>query len=319
MKKKLVIFLIFLVCLVVIDGITVVPFATSVKVLMKSVKKQGDIGPYQDHIQDVRQTKFHIEVENYPDASVTLYSKESDHPLPLIVYIHGGGWVAGDASSVAFFGKLLSSNGYVVANVDYALAPKYPYPSAIVQLVEVLNYLYEHADQYGIDVTNVIIGGHSAGAHLSSQLGGLVTNSSYAEKVGVSVSLPAENLKGLLLLSGVYNMDTISDCRFPFLKKYLWAYTGTKQYQSYPRIDELSTIRYVTSEYPSTFITVGDIDPLASQTEEMMKVLEDNHIEYVPFLWENSNLYHDYIYHLNTHEARKVYQSIVSFLEKQTS
>ncbi len=315
MKKKLVVLFVFL--FVLVDQFTVVPFTTSFRIFSNTLKKEVQIGPYLEDIKDIEQSSISIKVPDYPDANVTLYSKQSDHPLPLLIYIHGGGFIAGSVESVSFYTKLLASNGYVVASVDYALAPEKPYPTAIFQLVEVLNYLYEHADQYGIDATNIMIGGHSAGAQLASQLGGVVTNSKYADQIGVRVKVPS--VKGLFLLSGVYNMDTVGNCHFPFLKKYLWAYTGEKHYLSYDRIDELSTIRSVTSSYPPTFITVGDIDPLASQTEEMIEVLKKNHVEYVPMLWEKSYLYHNYVYHLDTSEARKVYQSMIRFLKMHTS
>ena len=100
----------------------------------------------------------YVSLEEYPDASFTIYRPQTDDScLPVVVYIHGGGWSLGNADSVAWFVKLIASNGYVVCNVDYALAPEYPYPASTIQLVEVINYIYEHAEQYGIDRNSIFI------------------------------------------------------------------------------------------------------------------------------------------------------------------
>lgn len=159
---------------------------------------------------------------------LTLYYPDDGEGIhPIILCIHGG-WSVGSAKAVSPFAKLLASNGYVVANAEYALAPKYSYPASTYQLVSTLNYLYEHANEYGIDNTRIFIGGNSAGAHLTSQLGALATNPAYAAEVGVKITFPFDNIKGLLLFNGVYNFDTAGDCKFPFFPKLAWAYTRTK-------------------------------------------------------------------------------------------
>ncbi len=92
---------------------------------------------------------------------------------PLIVYIHGGAWVAGTArfgSFVDFPGLLatLASRGYVVASVTYRLSGEAKFPAQIQDVKAAIRYLRLHADEYGIDPEMAITWGTSAGAHLAA-------------------------------------------------------------------------------------------------------------------------------------------------------
>ena len=287
---------------------------------MSMSKQQGNAGHYGDVIDSVQEiTKVNVPVDGCPDASFTVYRPKDDQDvLPVIVYIHGGGWSLGSAEPVAWFAKLLSSNGYVVCNVDYALAPEHPFPTSTVQLVEVVNYIYEHADDYGINRGKIFIGGNSAGAHLSSQLGALFTDEEYARQVGVTSRVPGNAIRGLLLFNGVYNFDTAEDCGFFAFRRWVWAYTGQKDYKAYERLDEMSTVKHISPNYPATFITVGDADPLESQTREFVDVLSENGVEHITLLWTGigSNLNHDYIYEMNTEQAQKALEMILKFLSE---
>lgn len=80
-----------------------------------------------------------IEVPGCPNAEVFLYEKKDGvEKKPLIIYIHGGGWCIGSAAGIEWYAKLLASNGYIVANVDYSLAPEYKYPVSTIQLGTVM-------------------------------------------------------------------------------------------------------------------------------------------------------------------------------------
>ena len=191
--------------MILVNQITVYPFVWSFRALMSITGNQGNVGNYGDVIDSVQEiAQVKVPIDGYPDASFTVYRpKDNQEILPVIVYIHGGGWSLGSAQSVAWFAKLLSSNGYAVCNVDYALAPEHPFPDSTCQLAEVINYIYEHANDYGFNHDKIFIGGNSAGAHLSSQLGALFTDEKYARQLGIDSRVPANAIHGLLLFNGV--------------------------------------------------------------------------------------------------------------------
>ena len=82
---------------ILINQITVYPFVWSFRVLMSMSKQQGNAGPYGDLIDSVQEvTQVKVPVDGCPDASFTVYRPENNQEiLPVIVYIHGGGWSLG--------------------------------------------------------------------------------------------------------------------------------------------------------------------------------------------------------------------------------
>lgn len=179
---------------------------------------QGNIGEWGTTISEVDLIgKEMIEVPGYPEAEVFLYEKKDGvEKKPLIIFIHGGGWCIGNAVEIEWYAKLLASNGYIVANVDYSLAPEYKYPVSTIQLVETVNYLYGVSEKYGYDRDSIFIGGNSAGVHLASQLGAIFTNEEYAKKVEAETRVPKESIRGLILYKSFS-----APCCWIGIKKYI--------------------------------------------------------------------------------------------------
>jgi len=97
-----------------------------------------------------------------PEKSVTGKS-------PVILLVHGGGWVWG--ASPAFYGSSLYDsfrvNGYAIVDMNYRLANVYPYPAQLDDMDSLLSFIQIHAAEYRIDPQRVCMMGQSAGAHLS--------------------------------------------------------------------------------------------------------------------------------------------------------
>jgi acetyl esterase/lipase len=91
-------------------------------------------------------------------------------PLPLIVWIHGGGWVAGDKANNVM-GLPLSTRGYVVASINYRLSGVAPFPAQIEDCRAAIRWLRGNASKYNIDPGRVGVWGSSAGGHLVALLG----------------------------------------------------------------------------------------------------------------------------------------------------
>lgn len=85
------------------------------------------------------------------------------------VQVHGGAFFGGSVFAVENQCRLLAERGdCVVFNVDYALAPEYPWPIPCTQVWEVLVYLHQHAKELGIDPHKIAMGGDSAGGNLTA-------------------------------------------------------------------------------------------------------------------------------------------------------
>jgi acetyl esterase len=86
-----------------------------------------------------------------------------------ILYFHGGGWVVGDYSTHGpLANRLATVTGAVVIFVDYDRAPEHRYPFAIEQGYAATCYVAEHAQQFGIDATHLVVAGDSSGANLAA-------------------------------------------------------------------------------------------------------------------------------------------------------
>ena len=89
---------------------------------------------------------------------------------PLIVHVHGGGWTMGARScgEAARYIPALVRHGYVVASVDYRLAPKYRFPAQLEDIRRAVAFLVSDAQRFGIDPGRIGLIGTSAGAHLAA-------------------------------------------------------------------------------------------------------------------------------------------------------
>jgi acetyl esterase/lipase len=95
-------------------------------------------------------------------------------PKPLILYIHGGGWVAGHtrhSGALSNFPAVLAKlagEGFVVASLEYRLSGEAPFPAQLQDARAAIRFLKSNAGQYGLDATRVGLWGGSAGGHLTA-------------------------------------------------------------------------------------------------------------------------------------------------------
>lgn len=98
-----------------------------------------------------------------------IYAPEGDGPFPVFLHIHGGGWFTGSARSERRFCMRIATQGFVVVNIDYALAPEHPFPRGLEDCVYAARWITRNIDQYGGYPTRVSVGGGSAGGNLSAE------------------------------------------------------------------------------------------------------------------------------------------------------
>jgi acetyl esterase len=98
-----------------------------------------------------------------------LYVPDEPGPHPLLVYFHGGGFVAGDLDSHDAPCRMLCRHGGArVLSVDYRLAPEHPFPGWIEDGLASYDWAREHAAELGADPARVAVGGDSAGGNLAA-------------------------------------------------------------------------------------------------------------------------------------------------------
>jgi acetyl esterase/lipase len=262
-----------------------------------------------------------VPLPGLPNAALTIFSpKESIGNLPLVLWIHGGGWIGGTAAMAARHSQVLAAQGFVVASLDYSLAPEQCYPTPVLQSMAALDWLKDNAHRFGADPTRLVIGGESAGAQLASQVAALVTGPAYAHSTGITCTLPAASLRAVILYNGIYDMSTFPQCRFPLTSLFLASYFGRSDYRSAQRIGELSSARHATDDFPPTYITAGDADPLESESYQMDAVLRAHGVTVRSRYWTGSGLHlqHGFMSSLDSDAACTVLSDTVQFIEQHT-
>lgn len=100
---------------------------------------------------------------------VKVFTPKGTGPFPLLVYLHGGGFVIGSPDTHARLTALLADGaGCVVASVHYRLAPEFPAPAALGDCVAAVRWALANGELLGVDTSKYVIGGDSAGANLTA-------------------------------------------------------------------------------------------------------------------------------------------------------
>ncbi len=95
--------------------------------------------------------------------------RSTSAPAPVLMWLHGGGFISGNAAgSHDFCSQLVSDLGLFVVNVDYRLAPEHPFPAGFDDCFDALLWIHAHADELGINPDRIVVAGSSAGAGLAA-------------------------------------------------------------------------------------------------------------------------------------------------------
>jgi acetyl esterase/lipase len=127
---------------------------------------KGGVKAYRDVVYQ--------QLPGYTPQIVDIYVPATDGPHPLVLYIHGGGWIGGHtrhSGALADFPSVLASlaaEGFTVASLEYRLSGEAKYPAQVQDAKAALRFLGDHARQYKIDPSRVGIWGGSAGGHLTA-------------------------------------------------------------------------------------------------------------------------------------------------------
>jgi acetyl esterase len=184
-----------------------------------------------------------------------------DGRWPVLIWIHGGGWVIGQASECTICaGRLAVLAQCIVVNVDYRLAPEHPYPAAPDDCTAVTRWVLEHAGELGGDPARVAIGGDSAGGNLSAvvanEVPGLVFQLLVYPVTDLTMSMPSyeENADGYLLTKAGMAW---------FIDHYLSGGGDPKD----PRVSPYFADDAVLASAPAALVITAELDPLRDEGE----------------------------------------------------
>ena len=124
-----------------------------------------------------------------------IYSPSKAKNLPVVFWIHGGGWESGDKGDVALKPQWFMDRGCVFVSTNYRLLPEVDMGTLIGDVAKSFSWVWQHIAEHGGNPNRVLVGGHSAGAQLAAIL---CTDQRYLKAEGV----PIEVLKGCIPVDG---------------------------------------------------------------------------------------------------------------------
>jgi len=131
---------------------------------------------------------------------LTVYpGKEADSPV--LLFIHGGYWRMGIGDDFDFTAIGPYDAGFTVVIVTYGLAPKVNIPEMVRQVKSAIAWTAKNISHYNGDPERIFVSGHSAGAHLAA----MTINTNWDD-----YSLPRNTVKGILAISGLYDLEPVS-------------------------------------------------------------------------------------------------------------
>lgn len=241
-------------------------------------------------------------------ADIAVPKNSGSHPV--VVYLHGGGWVAGSPRSHRKLAMQFAEQGYLTINVDYRLAPEHPFPAGLEDCVFAIKWAGENANHYGGDSNRIAVGGDSAGGNL--------TAASVA-------ALAAENYRGpkakaALLIYGVFDfpatLERASKLQRPGISMEMMtrAYLGNQ----YPaaladsRVSPLTAVK--AGAFPPSFVICGTADELLPETKAIGEALRRADIAHEVRIFEE--MPHGFLQMDNLHDCREAHKQMFDFLRR---
>ncbi|RLV56160.1 alpha/beta hydrolase [Aeromicrobium phragmitis] len=245
----------------------------------------------------------------------------TDRPLPTVVWVHGGGWVAGSTADVEPYAKIIAAEGYTVVAVDYALAPAARYPMPLRQVGAALSWLTDHADELRVDIDRLVLAGDSAGAQISAQLAIAITDPAYASRIGIDPTVAAPQLRGVISHCGPQLPELLEDAHGVegwFIRTIGRAYFATSSFDE-PHVHDASVADQVGPAYPPTLVTGGNADPLTRQGKAFAERLAAAGVDVTALFWPDDYtpaLQHEFQFDLRLEAAQETLAATRDFLAR---
>jgi acetyl esterase len=195
---------------------------------------------------------------------------------PVLLYLHGGGWVAGSPKSHQKLGMQFAENGYLTINLDYRLAPEHPFPAGLDDCLFATQWALDNAAKYGGDASRMVIGGDSAGGNLAA-----------ATQVELAAAKSPIKFKAGLLIYGLYDVPEVirREKGYEFgLTMMAKAYLADKYDDAKLNDPRVSPIKAISNEQAAglapQYILCGDADFLLPESRAMAEACKRAGVPY---------------------------------------
>ncbi len=219
--------------------------------------------------------------------------KEKEGKLPVIISVHGGGWVYGTKEVYQFYCMSLAERGFAVINFNYRLAPGHKHPAQIEDVNAVVKWVLENGETYGFDTENIFALGDSAGGHLLSVYSAMLCDKDYAKHYDIDTP-EGFQFNAIALNCGVYYQAMPKKKMKADLLNDLLPKGWTKE-----DLDMLNSYDKIKPGYPPVFLMTANGDFLKDQPDHLIPHLEENKIPYELHIYGSEDNVLGHVFHVN--------------------
>ncbi len=205
---------------------------------------------------------------------------------PLMIMIHGGGWISGQKNLRNYYCYHAAKEGYFVANIDYSTAPKKVFPHQLRQIFKAIDFILDNAEKYSIDTDRTVIAGESAGGYFVLAVSAIVKDKSLFDKLGIEFGhRDTFDITAGICNCGAFDMVRLTRSHFPGMKTMLRCYTDLTlsdiiKGADTEKIKLLSPTSYMTKDFPPMMIIYGAHDLLRHESFALAKQLDSLNVPY---------------------------------------
>jgi len=248
---------------------------------------------------------LHEEVELRGGLRADVAVPKGNGPFPVVVYLHGGGWVAGSPKTHRKLGMQFAEAGFLTINVDYRLAPEHPFPAGLDDCVFAIKWAGENAKRWNGDSSKIAVGGDSAGGNLTA---------------ASLTSLAAENYggpkpKAAVLIYGVYDFPATLKRANGVMDGMAKAYVGDGNFPALTDDARVSPLKAIKAgALPPSIVVCGTADALLPESHAIVDALKRADIRHEVHIYDE--MPHGFLQMSNLSDCGAAQQRIFDFLRR---
>jgi acetyl esterase len=258
---------------------------------------------------------FHAAVEVADGVTADVVVPSGVGPFPVLVYLHGGGWICGSPATHRKLGYRFAEAGYLVFNVDYRLAPEHPFPTPLEDCIGAIRWAAREAARYGGDASRLAVAGDSAGGNLAAASAAALHDDPARPKAALLI-YGVFDFARLASAGGVASAPTAGISPVlgeKMVRLMVGSYLGEDPSPAVladPRVSPL----HAADRLPPTHVVCGGADPLVLQARDLTARLAAAGIEHECFI--DPAMPHGYVQMEFLPLARPAIDRMVAFLRK---
>lgn len=241
--------------------------------------------------------------------TLDISAPEGPGPFPVLMIIHGGGWVLHTNTVMEGMSRYITNRGYVVFNINYRVTPDVSMETIVGDCLGALIWTKEHAAEYNGNPSRIAVTGDSAGGHLTAMLVTQANNPAFSPAYQGSAN-PDLSITCAIPSYGIFDFVGLGK-KLPSLTK---QWVGEKYKDAPERYDLLSPVNYLKAGLAPQLVIVGNRDFLYKENVEYVAAVEEAGSS--AQLWVYPGQGHAFLNYYWDERGTKGYDRIIEFLDK---